>query len=96
MALATQEVEIRKTVVQGQPKVFNTPTSTEKLGVPVCSYHSGYMRSLSRRTVIQASPDKNNKQKNPQNPIRKTTKAKKAEEGAQVVQCQLGTSGSHL
>jgi hypothetical protein len=54
------------------------------------------MRSLSRRTVIQASPDKNNKQKNPQNPIRKTTKAKKAEEGAQVVQCQLGTSGSHL
>jgi hypothetical protein len=55
--LATQEVEIRKIMVQGQAGqiVHETPSQQEKPGLVVYICHPSYMGSINRRIVFWAS-----------------------------------------
>jgi hypothetical protein len=55
---ATQETEMRRTEVQGQPgqKFNETPISKNKLGKIDHTYNSSYVGGISRRTVIQGYP----------------------------------------
>jgi hypothetical protein len=58
--LATQEVEIRRITVPGQPrqKVRKTPMSTNKTGVLVHACNPSYDEGISKRIVVQGWPGK--------------------------------------
>jgi hypothetical protein len=57
----TQEVDIWRTTVWGQPRtnVSKTPISTKKLGVVACTCYLSYVGLISRRITVQVSTRKN-------------------------------------
>jgi hypothetical protein len=55
---AIQEVETRKTEVQGQPrqKISETPSQTSKSVIAVCVYNPNYMGGTGKRVAIHGQP----------------------------------------
>jgi hypothetical protein len=53
--LATQEAEIGRIMVQGQPRQKSCETPFPRLGVVACVCHPSYLESVNGRILIQAS-----------------------------------------